>query len=249
MTHAPDAGLTAELEFLAKTSRILEISGHGDRIFGHLAMRDPSGRGFWMKRSGISLGEVFDHRDFLLIAFDGTILFGEGKRHSEWPIHAELMRKRSDIQLTGHTHPTNCVICSAIEGPLPMLHNRRFRAPPRFEQSSEFILTSEEGAAVAEAMGNELIVLLRHHGVVFCGRSRGEFLYHGIGIEEVCRELLLVSASSLKWTPAPASERSKERRPDFSSTGRDNDFWRYYLRVLERSEQSGDPRLSKAPVR
>ena len=72
-----------ELRLLAKASRILEICGHGDRIYGHVAMRDHAGRGFWMKRSGISLGEVFDHRDFLLVGFDGAVQFGEGKRHSE----------------------------------------------------------------------------------------------------------------------------------------------------------------------
>src|SRR3954463_14750376 len=102
---APDATLEAELDLLAKASRVLEIHGHGDRIFGHIAMRDPQGRGFWMKRHGIALGEVWDGRDFQLCDFDGNMLYGEGKRHSEWPIHAEIMKARPDINFTAHTHP------------------------------------------------------------------------------------------------------------------------------------------------
>src|SRR4051812_40499846 len=90
---APDDSLNAELTLLAKASRILEIHGHGDRIFGHIAMRDPQGRGFWLKRHSISLGEVFDPRDFLLVDFDGEVLYGDGKCHSEWPIHAEIFKR------------------------------------------------------------------------------------------------------------------------------------------------------------
>src|SRR5689334_8312308 len=94
---ADEALLIEELNLLAKTSRILEITGHGDRVYGHVAMRDPQGRGFWLKRSGISLGEVFDHRDFVLASLDGELQAGDGRLHSEWPIHAEVFRARPDI--------------------------------------------------------------------------------------------------------------------------------------------------------
>lgn len=248
-TAAPDAALIAELDLLAKASRILEINGHGDRIFGHIAMRDPLGRGLWLKRSGISLGEVFDHRDFLLLDFAGTVLHGDiERRHSEWPIHAEIMKRRADINFTAHTHPIYGVIYSAIEEPLPMLHKRRFGSPPRFEKSSEFILTPEEGAAVAGALGQAMLMFLRHHGMVYCGRYRFELLYMGIGLEEACHEALVASASSLSWSAAPVMERSVERRPASSAIGRDQDLWDYYCRLLERAEQAGDPRLSQGPV-
>ena len=245
----PDAALIAELDLLAKASRILEISGHGDRIFGHIAMRDPFGRGFWLKRNGISLGEVFDHRDFLLVDFAGGVLYGEPRRrHSEWPIHAEILQRRPDVQFTAHTHPFYGVIYSSIEEPLPMLHKRRFASPPRFEQSSEFILTPQQGADVADALGEALVVFLRHHGVVFCGRQRVDLLDNGIGLEEACHEALTVSASSLSWSVPAASERAKEWRSPSSGVSRDQHLWDYFCRVLERAEQAGDPRLSKAPV-
>ena len=58
--------------------------------------------------------EVFDSSDFQLTAFDGTPLYGEGRRHSEWPIHGEIMQARPDVQFTAHTHPFNAVIFSSI---------------------------------------------------------------------------------------------------------------------------------------
>jgi ribulose-5-phosphate 4-epimerase/fuculose-1-phosphate aldolase len=246
---APDTALTAELQLLAKASRILEINGHGDRIFGHVAMRDPQGRGFWLKRHGISLGEVFDHRDFLLVDFDGEVLYGDGKRHNEWPIHAEIMKRRPDVNFTGHTHPFYCTTYSAIETPLPLLHARRFAQPARFEETSDFILTPAQGAAVASKLGDGLVVFLRHHGVIYCGRNRLELLSSGIGVEEACQEALLATASGLAWSAPDAGDRAQRMTSSAKMSARDDDLWNYYCRVLARAEQAGDIRLSQGPVR
>ena len=37
------------------------MEGHGDAL-GHLSLRDPAGRGFWLKRNRIALGEVVRRR-------------------------------------------------------------------------------------------------------------------------------------------------------------------------------------------
>ena len=43
---------------LSQACRILEMEGHGDMTLGHVSVRDPDGRGFWLKRNRIGLGEV-----------------------------------------------------------------------------------------------------------------------------------------------------------------------------------------------
>ena len=248
-TPSSDSLPREQLDELAKAARILELSGHGDRIFGHIAMRDARGRGFWLKRSGISLGEVFDHRDFLLVNFDGDVLAGEGKLHSEWPIHAEIFKERADIAFTAHTHPFFGVMYSAVKEPLPLLHRRRFQSPPRYEESSDFIVTPEQGRAVALAMGQEMMVMLRHHGVVFCGRGKLDLLTNGIGLEEACQEALWVTGSGLSWSVPPEGERAMGRRISWSGANREESLWGYYCRLLERAEDAGDVRLSRRPVR
>ena len=47
--------LSNDLDELAAACRVLELEGHGDRIWGHMALRDPQGRGFWIKRAGEAL--------------------------------------------------------------------------------------------------------------------------------------------------------------------------------------------------
>jgi ribulose-5-phosphate 4-epimerase/fuculose-1-phosphate aldolase len=91
---ARDQDLTAALHDLARACRILEMEGHGDMTLGHLSLRDPVGRGFWMKRNRIGLGEVMGPDDFVLVDWDGEKIAGTGGRHSEWPIHSEILRVR-----------------------------------------------------------------------------------------------------------------------------------------------------------
>lgn len=50
------AELGQSLDELARACRILEMEGHGDMTLGHVSLRDPEGRGFWLKRNRIGLG-------------------------------------------------------------------------------------------------------------------------------------------------------------------------------------------------
>ena len=65
-----DQDIRQQLDQLAEAGTVLEKCGHGDKVLGHLSLRDPKGRGFWMKRSGISLAELQGPQDFILLDFD-----------------------------------------------------------------------------------------------------------------------------------------------------------------------------------
>jgi L-fuculose-phosphate aldolase len=144
-----------ELTELARASRILELEGHGDMSLGHVSLRDPGGRGFWMKRNRIGLGEVLGPADFVLVTFDGEKIDGEGGRHSEWPIHSEIFRNRPDVQVVAHTHPFYCSVLSASSEPLlPFtLEADYFIEVPRHEDDVALITTREEGQSLAKALG------------------------------------------------------------------------------------------------
>src|SRR5215467_12428613 len=96
---APAGDLRTSLEELARACRILEMEGHGDMTLGHLSLRDGGGRGFWLKRNRIGLGEVLGPDDFVLVDWEGRQLAGAGGRHSEWPIHSEIFRARTDVNV------------------------------------------------------------------------------------------------------------------------------------------------------
>ncbi|HEX9809177.1 MAG TPA: class II aldolase/adducin family protein [Alphaproteobacteria bacterium] len=241
--EATAARLEAALDTLALACRILEMEGHASRTLGHAAMRDPEGRGFWLKRWGISFGEVREAGDFILLDFDGRVRAGEGRRHSEWPIHAEILKARPDVEVTVHSHPFHGRIFSASDEPLRAVSSAGswFPAPPpRYEATSELVRTPERGRALAGCLGDHFAVFLRNHGVVFCGRSIAHATLIGIQLEEACREQLLIGASGLAWSWPGDEERARR----FGAAGKADSldqYFDYFSRKLAWREKSDGP--------
>ena len=246
--------LRADLDELARACRVLELEGQGDRVVGHMALRDPDGRGMWMKRAGVALGEIYDSRDFVLLDFDGKKLAGEGKSHGEWPIHSEIMRLRPEINATSHTHPFYASIYSAADQPLMTVVPRATTQPvrpPRFDDGDDLICTTEVATAMVECMGRHTAVLLRNHGIVTCGANIEDPVLVAIALEKMCHEALTINASGLTFG-CPGEEKLLEKFEsgaalDPSIIGGKTQ-WAYLCRKLARAEKAGDPRLATEPV-
>ena len=246
--------LRAALDELARACRVLELEGHGDRVVGHMAWRDPDGRGMWMKRAGVALGEIYDARDFVLLDFDGHQLDGAGQRHGEWPIHSEILRLRPEINATAHTHPFYASIYSACEEPLATVVPRSTTQPvrpPRFNDGADLICEPSVAAAMVKCMGRHTAVLLRNHGIVTCGRNVEDPVLVAIALEKMCREALTVHASGLAFSCPEEDELLKKLESgaqlDPAIIG-GRTLWNYYCRKLARAERAGDPALATEPV-
>src|SRR3984893_2107843 len=187
-----ESDLRTRLDELARACRVLEMEGHGDMTLGHLSLRDAEGRGFWLKRNRIGLGEVLGADDFVLVDWDGHQIAGSGGRHSEWPIHSEILRLRSDVKVVAHTHPFHACVFSASLDPLQpfTLDADYFIEVPRHESDVALITTKEEGIALAQSLGDGFAVLMGNHGVTFCGTSAPQAACVGIFLEKACKAQL-----------------------------------------------------------
>ena len=178
--------LEAALDELAYACRVLHLEGHADLTLGHLSLRDAQGHGFWLKRSGIGLGEVEGASDFLLVDFDGRVLTGEGRLHKEWPIHSEILRARPDVVAVGHSHPFHATAFSALDAELePVTNEAAYLGwpPGWFEETTGLIDTPIFGRSLARALGQASTVLMCNHGVCFVGASIAECALMGIFLE------------------------------------------------------------------
>ncbi len=215
-----------------------------------MALRDPDGRGFWMKRAGVALGEIRGARDFILLDFDGNKIAGDGQSHSEWPIHSEILKKRPDVIATAHTHPFYASAYSACEEPLRTLVARsgiQPYLPPRFEDTSELIRLPEQGRAMAEVLGDNTAVFLRNHGVVTCGQTIPEPVLVAIALEKMCHEALVIGGSGFKYAWPDEQEMAAKRAGGRKIIDRPS-VWAYYRRKLARAEAMGEPLLATEPV-
>jgi L-fuculose-phosphate aldolase len=237
MTDEPEATIAPTLRDLARAHRILDLEGHNDMSLGHLSWRDPLGRGLWLKRGNIGLEEVTE-ADFILIGFDGDVIEGSGIRHLEWPIHAEILEARADVNVVAHTHPFHATVLSATEVEIGPFTNEGvwFETGVRhFKLTSDLVNTSALGRELADALGGSNAVLLRNHGATFVGPSVKEATLAGVFLERAARVQLTLAASALGHSHPDADEIHQKRQTIYPPRAVEN-FWQYYNRKLDRVE-------------
>jgi len=220
----------AELDELADACRVLAHEGHNDLTLGHLSLRDPDGRGFWLKRPGRGLDEVTGARDFQLLDWDGGGDTAEPV-HIEWPIHAGVLAARPDLQVVGHTHPYWGHLASCRAEPLRLIGNEgaAFTSGiPRFDRTPDLIRSADLGRDVARALGDARAVLLVHHGVVFGGGTVAEAVLTGLWLERLCRTNLLLGGAASEIAVDVLAE--KATRTFSESAVRQH--WNYLRRTL-----------------
>ncbi|MEQ9811924.1 MAG: class II aldolase/adducin family protein [Azospirillaceae bacterium] len=236
------AVVTDLLHQLAEGCRILEMEGHGDMTLGHLSVRDPESRGFWLKRNRAGLGEIVGPEDFVLLDLEGNQLAGDGGRHSEWPIHAEILKKRPDIAVVAHTHPIHaCVISGSTDPLLPVTVDADYFVDlPRHAETSALINTPALGADLADALGENVAVFMANHGVTFCGTSVAHAICVGVFLEKACRAHLLAAGMQARWN-LPSAEDRHRRHSQIMTPAHIEHSWNYFRRKLAASHGAGVP--------
>jgi ribulose-5-phosphate 4-epimerase/fuculose-1-phosphate aldolase len=236
-TQANDPAATGTLRDLARAHRILNLEGHNDMSLGHLSLRDPKGRGLWLKRGNLGLEEVTED-DFILLDFDGDVLEGDGIRHLEWPIHAEILASRPDVNVVAHTHPFHATVLSATDVEIGPYSNEGVwfeRGVAHFKLTSDLVNTPELGRELADALGPSHAVLLKNHGATFVGASVKEATLAGVFLERAARLQLALCSAGVDYEHSEAAEIAQKRRTIYPPRAVDN-FWQYYNRKLDRTE-------------
>jgi L-fuculose-phosphate aldolase len=131
---------------------------------GNLSGRLPGGEGFLITPSGYSIAELSPEQ-LVRVGFDGSVLAGDLRPSSEWPMHAAAYGARADAQYVFHLHPPVSTTLHAIGTPIRHLttdhayYVRDLHEVPYINSGSP-----ELAAAVAEQLDGAAVVLLRHHG-------------------------------------------------------------------------------------
>ena len=202
-------------ELVALGCRILGANGHDDFIWGHVSARDPEGRGVWMKAATFGFEEVTADR-IILVGFDGEVLAGDCPRHVEWPIHTEVMRARPDAGSVVHSHPPHSIAIGASGQPVrPVSHAGTLFVPPdvpRYTRTAELIVTTEMGADVAAALGEQHALLLVNHGIVTAGKDVRDAVIRAVLLEKAAHQQMLTHAlgGPQRWSSDEEALRKRE---------------------------------------
>ena len=198
-------GAAAPAAEVASANRALGAAGQSDMVWGHASLRDPAGRGVWMKSSGWSFEEVTPER-VVLVSPEGQVLAGSGARHIEYPIHTQVMAARSDVHAVVHTHSPAATAFAALDVPLRAVSHDgvEFAEPelPRFLRTGSLIRTAELGDALAETIGAGVGCLVPQHGLVTVGPDVATAVMRAVLLDRACRTQLQAMAAGelVRWS-------------------------------------------------
>jgi ribulose-5-phosphate 4-epimerase/fuculose-1-phosphate aldolase len=169
----------AVLEDLAAANRILVDQGVFDAA-GHVSMRHPGhAERFLMSRS--LAPQMITADDIMEFDLNGEAVDPRGRNgFIERFLHAEILRARPGVMAVVHSHSPSVIAFGLTGVPMrAMYHNAAFLAAgvPVFDIREKFgttdivISSAAKGAALAEALADKAVALLRAHGMVAVGPS------------------------------------------------------------------------------
>jgi HCOMODA/2-hydroxy-3-carboxy-muconic semialdehyde decarboxylase len=224
----------ASLEDLAAASRILADEGVFDAA-GHVSMRSPQRADrFLMSRSLAPALVTGD--DIMEFNLECEPCDPRGRKpFIERFLHGGIYRFRPDVMAVAHGHTPSVVPFGLVGTPmLAMYHNAAFVAAgvPVFDIRARFgatdivINSPERGAALAEALGDKSVLLLRAHGFVAVGPTLPDAVFRAIFTEINARVQL--QAATLGG-PIAALDPEEGRLADainLATVGRSWEFWK-----------------------
>jgi HCOMODA/2-hydroxy-3-carboxy-muconic semialdehyde decarboxylase len=240
MMPAPAAPVAPErIADLAAAARILAARGVVD-AFGHVSMRHPDAAGRYLMARALAPAQVTPE-DIVEYDLDSRACDPAApKGFLERFIHGEIYRARPDVGAVVHSHSPSVIPFGLAAVPLrACFHNAAFLAPgvPVFDIAADFGATDmlvsdpERGRALAAALGDAPVALMRAHGSVACGPTLELAVFRAVYTE--------VSARIQHWTQAlaggdfaalSAEEGALADVPNRTSALRAWDLWRAEVR-------------------
>lgn len=224
----------AVLEDLAAASRILVDQNVFDAA-GHVSMRHPANlKHFLMSRS--LAPQLVTADDIMEFDLDCVAVDPKGRNgFIERYLHGEIYKKRADVMAIAHSHSASVIPFGLTNAPMrAMYHNAAFLAAgvPVFDIREKFgatdivISTPAKGAALAEALGDKPVALLRAHGMVVVAESLPVAVFRAIFTEISARVQL---QSGMLGGPIAALDPEEGRLADVinvNTVGRSWDLWK-----------------------
>ena len=156
---------------LVNACLVLDREGITDG-FGHVSARIP-GQAAFLTIAQTSPGCASLDR-LVMLDFDGNYLGGDNTPPYEWPIHACILRARSDIASVCHTHSKYSALFSVLKKGLRPIHMYAKFLPasgPPIYPGAGLITSVERGEALAASLKDGAAVLLRAHGDAVVGAT------------------------------------------------------------------------------
>ena len=200
--RTPEAERQHRKEQLAATYRIFAKLGFEDGgvgAAGHVTARDPlEPDTFWVNPYGVNFGHI-TVSSLIRVSHEGEIVEGEALlNRAAFAIHSQIHAARPDVVAAAHTHSMYGKTWSCLGKPLRPLTQDDcafFEDHVVFDAFTGVVFDTDEGKAIAHALGDAKAAILQNHGLLTVGASVEAAAGCFIAFDRACQSQLMAEAA------------------------------------------------------
>jgi ribulose-5-phosphate 4-epimerase/fuculose-1-phosphate aldolase len=234
---------------LAAFYRLAAHYGMDDFIYNHISARVPGEPEHFLVNSFGLLFEEITASNLVKVDLHGRVLSSLDSEAecniAVAGLHGVILGARPDLTCVAHVHSPEGMAVSAMTGGLAPLTQTAMQLIGRTAYIDYDALN--DPAKLVEALGDKDILILRHHGLVACGRTVAEAFLNIYNLVYACKAQVMAMASGDAAQPPPdavvAPHHTMGRSAWHDRAGGINDNgqsleWRAALRMLDRRDRS-----------
>jgi L-ribulose-5-phosphate 4-epimerase len=154
---------------------------------GHFSAR-LAGTEHMLINSGASVRSALTAADIVTIDMDGNLVDGDAVPPMEFHIHAEIYRRRADVNAVVHTHPLWSTLFSMVGQPvLPVIMQAAVLGKICQFPKTASINNRPLAQELADALGPHKVIMLKSHGSVVAAEGIIEAFVLGFYLEETAQ--------------------------------------------------------------
>jgi ribulose-5-phosphate 4-epimerase/fuculose-1-phosphate aldolase len=229
---------------VAAACRVLAVTGLVEHVLGHVSARTGPQtlvvRCRGPRESGLAATTVRDVRE---VPLHGQPDVTPWAVPNELPIHRVLLRRRPEVTAVVHAHPPAVVTYSLLDRPFEPIYGA-YDIPgaalaaggvPVWPRAA-LVRTDELAGAMADALGDRPVVVLRGHGLVSVAAGPPETavaraVLQALAVDTLARTTLAVLQAGGIPRPIPAEDLAE--LPDLGTGFTVATMWRHLLRRLD----------------
>ncbi|EWC45451.1 hypothetical protein DRE_00850 [Drechslerella stenobrocha 248] len=182
--------------------RIFAKHGFDEGVAGHITLRDPvEPTSFWVNPFGVAWATLTAD-DLILVNKEGTVVDGGRVRllnAAAYMIHHAVHEARPDVMCVAHSHSIYGRAFCTLGRDLDIITQDScafYNDIALYNQFKGIVLASEEGHAIAQALGSKKAALLQNHGLLTCGKTIESTIFWFMSLERSCHAQLLADAAA-----------------------------------------------------
>ncbi len=228
---------------LAACYQLFNYFGWTDIIFNHISVSVPNKKDqFLINGFGLLYNEV-TAENLVKVDIDGNVISdptGMGVLPGGFTIHSAIHMVRPDAQCVMHTHTPATITVSAMDRGLMRLtqHAMRFTNRIAYHNYDGAFFNDEERKRLQKNLGNKMVMLLRNHGTLVCGRTIAEAFDTMYYLERACQTQVMMMSTGEKLIE-PTMLVGDQVASMFESPGRKakggDQIWPAMMRLLKQN--------------